>query len=556
MRARLAVVAALLTSWSAACSRPPTQLLVVVETDVPETDFTCVRVHAERVGGDGIGGVDRAFRVPAETRVPFSFGVVPPDGDARARVELVAELRTDDCDAPRAGEAAPLVRRAVRTGFLPEQTLRLPIYLGARCRDVSCADDATCDPGSARCEPVPELEPLTLDPVRPGEELVDAGRRPDAWAAIDAGSFDAGASLDAGAPLDVGAPLDSGPPRDAWLPDAGPGCPTAGTTVGSTIGGGTLLGFSLTASRDGTRGLRGVVLRGTSADWAGAQDLGGGSPGSAYYPPPGSSTGPSGVAFLADATASAVVFGLSPGGIRFSPLFGFSNDISLGGACPSPRCVESIGTDFAVLVGPTSLSLAQVRVSPLGRGATATRVGSVAVASGTTGGGVRPAAAGVLVVYAMAGACYVERWPDFAARGAQLMVPLCTAVDAAELPGGQVGVAWRDPANAVHAAVADAGLAVLGADVVLDASQAEAEPVLASPTRRGFRVSWVDDSASPLVRSAALDTTATVLQNDCAATSGHTLADYRWLQAVRRGDASAVEWAQTRTFYGATFTDP
>jgi hypothetical protein len=535
------ILAALL---GAGCTRPATQLLVVVSTDVADADYRCVRSHVTRVPPEGEGS-SRGHLVPREVQLPYSFGVTPPGGDASRRVEIAVELRTDDCDAPRAGEPAPVVRRVVRTGFLEGVALRVPIFLAASCRDVTCDAASTCDPSSGVCVAVPELAPAELDVVRPGEELADAGRT----SSMDAPALDA--PLPDAPGLDAPGVPDAARP-DAPLPDAGPGCATLASVTGMLPTSGMLVGYSLTASPDGASAIRGLAIVRGSSDWAGAQDVASGSDlGSTYFPPPGTAFGPTGVAYNADASMRIAVFGQS-GRNTVMPLVGFSSDLFPSGRCPSSRCATRFGaTDFAVLTGPSTLVLRRVQVS----GRTASSPTNVPVTSASTNGGVRPAASGVIVSYASGGACFVERWPDFVARSGQVRVDDCTQLDAAELASGEIGIGWTDAAFAVHAAVINTGHTSVGAPIVLDDTQSAEEPVMLSSTDSGFRVSWVEDVGTPMVRSVELDPTLAALATNCAASAADTLDDYRWLGAARRGASTAVEWVSGSEFHGASFSD-
>jgi hypothetical protein len=107
----------------------------------------------------------------------------------------------------------------------------------------------------------------------------------------------------------------------------------------------------------------------------------------------------------------------------------------------------------------------------------------------------------------------------------------------------------------VHVALTDASLSVLNAEAVIDGAQTAQQPAEVNTTSTGFRVTWLDDLATPLLRSVGFDSMGTPLSTDCAATPTHVLANYRQFHAVRRGATSAVEWVQDNDFYGVTFTD-
>lgn len=544
-RRTLALVSSLgLVVALGSCTRNATQLLVEVESDVVSADsYRCVRVEVLRFP---LEPEREAASLPyprSESPVPFSLGVVPPDGDASRRVQLVAEIRADGCDVRTPTEPAPHVRRTIRTGFLAEQTIRIPIFLAERCAGVVCGDEESCSPDTGRCEPIPVIDPAS-PPV-----AVDAGRPP-----LDAGSFDAGA-IDAGAIDARVSGMDSGPRPDAPLPDAGSLCPTSATMVGMRTTGGTLTSFALAASPiDPSVGLRGVVTSGTGADQGAAEAIGAAPNGSDYTGPPGNLTGPAGVTFTRDGTAGMMTFTLF-GSITAYALYGFTTDASVGGRCPSTRCVIGMGSEFAILSGPTNLTLSEITVAPRGRGARGSVTGSAPIASGTTSGGVRPAATGALISWSSGGACTLQHRPDVATAAATLPVPDCTWLDMAALDGGGVGLAWTDSAGAVHTAVTDAALTTLGTATVLDAAQASVEPVLVSASARGYRVTWLDDSAAPLLRSVQLDPTATPLETDCVIGSSDTLEDYQRFQVVRRGPSSAIEWPRGTAYWGTTYTD-
>lgn len=173
------------------CSRPPTQLVGVVETDIPEGDYGCVGIVVSRLdGGDLVPGDRRTFEVPELVRLPFSFGVVPPDGDASRRVQLTAEA-WPDCAAPDAG-GQPIVTRSARTGFLEGQALRVVLFLADRCRGVMCPETQTCEPDTGACVDIPDIPPEDLTPTRPGEEL--SGGDAGTTAGTDAGPIDGGPS--------------------------------------------------------------------------------------------------------------------------------------------------------------------------------------------------------------------------------------------------------------------------------------------------------------------------------------------------------------------------
>lgn len=513
------VVLALLSS----CTRRATQLLAVVETDVMEGAYECIRIEVGRVGPSGTTpGGTAAFLTPEQVTLPFSSGVVPPDGDARARVEVAVEMRTDTCADRVTGEAAPLVRRVVRTGFLPEQTLRLPIFLAGLCQGVTCSDTESCDPLTGMCVAIMDIAPESLSSVAPGDELMDGGT----------------------ITRDTGTPVDATLLPDSPLPDAGATCPTVGTDMGAS-GQSATIAFGLAHSEDGSRGVRSFVF----GNGAGAMGITGGSSlGGGWFAI--GHRGPTGVALLDDGSVGAMTFTHLSGGLRFDAFRGGSSmtNLSIGGACATSRCIAEFDGEFAVLRGPGTLSLVTV-------GTDAVMTGTTPVASGTTQGAVRTAATGVLVSYALGGACHLERWPTLAAMTESVAVPGCASLDMAELPDGRVAVAWIDATNGVQSGIWASPATSVTSTRTLDSAQGAFFSTEVNATATGYRVTWVDDLATPMIRSVSFMGNGTPLTSDCAATSGHTLAEYSMFHAVRRGATSAIEWPVASSFFGVVLTD-
>ncbi len=178
----LVAIAALVATLALGCS-PVTQLLVVVRSDLPASDI--VEVHIAVVAGEpftsepttrqAVVGVGEGL-----VALPFSFGVLPRNGDPTSRVEI--EVSAID------GRGEITVTRLVRTGFSEGRTLAVPVFLGAACRDRMCGEGLTCVDGACVS---PEVPVEDLIPVRPGDELADAARP---------------APADAGVPSTVGFP--------------------------------------------------------------------------------------------------------------------------------------------------------------------------------------------------------------------------------------------------------------------------------------------------------------------------------------------------------------
>lgn len=219
-------IAALLAS----CSKPATQLVVVVDTDyaVPE-ELAEIRARIEAPDGTEVSAASFALTgadQPQPTRfvVPLSFGVVPVDGDASRRLEVIVSGMDP--------EGRRLVVRSARTGFIEGRTLRLPMFLLRSCESVECGEGQTCDEGV--CVPN-EIDPMDLDPVDPGDELDGSIGAVDASDRMDAGA-DGGSGLDAGADAgpggsDAGADGGRGAPRFVRNHAAVTACGAASTDV-------------------------------------------------------------------------------------------------------------------------------------------------------------------------------------------------------------------------------------------------------------------------------------------------------------------------------------
>jgi hypothetical protein len=178
-----------------ACTSQPaaTQVLVTVNSDLRAgSELAEVRVATDAheltfyvLPSSHPGGL--------RTKLPFSFRLVPPNGDASKSVDLEVE-GYDSQQALR-------VRRRVRVGFIPHQTRLLALSLTHDCeaRFLDCEAKAqTCDRGD--CKGV-LIDVETLPSVKPGKELDGIVTLP-AWCStsmcMDAGEtlFDATGGMD------------------------------------------------------------------------------------------------------------------------------------------------------------------------------------------------------------------------------------------------------------------------------------------------------------------------------------------------------------------------
>ncbi len=211
--------ALLALSLAAGCTAGVTEVVVVVDTDLPvpsQLDAIAVTVS------EPVTQPSRAFgAVTGPADLPRTVGVVR-SGGALGPVTVRAE-------GLRAGRT--VVAQEARFDFVDGQTRVLRLDLLAECASVTCGAGQTCARGGCRAVDVgpddllPYEEPLRRRDAGPLGGL-DAGPGRDAGPAMDAGARDAGE--DAGAPMDAGG-------RDAGRRDAGV---EAGTVDAGTMDGG------------------------------------------------------------------------------------------------------------------------------------------------------------------------------------------------------------------------------------------------------------------------------------------------------------------------------
>ncbi len=224
----LTLLFALSCTLAAGCTRRATQLMLVMDSDLDPSLYTCIGIEVARLA-DGRAVMPSqyvSFNIPTQTGLPFSLGVLPPGGDASVRVEIRAEARAVCLDPNTTTMIPPpVVRTVIRAGFASEQTLRLPLFLAELCRGVTCGEGSTCGPTTGVCEPVPNLSSSQLTPVRPGEELLDAALAGDAGAPSDAGTLTDANLIGGQCPLEIDdlTTLADAPPRVFGLTITQPG---------------------------------------------------------------------------------------------------------------------------------------------------------------------------------------------------------------------------------------------------------------------------------------------------------------------------------------------
>jgi len=234
-RARtVAFVAATLAAALGAGCAEPTQLVVVVSTDMTVPDeIDQVRVQVFHVG-EALPTYDNALPLTPGAppvlgfRTLLSFGAGPIDDDPSRRIRVVV-------DAIRAGRT--LFTTEVRTSFARRKRLRLDVYLARRCIEQAarCRMDETCGLYGCVSPDVPvgslpgysgDLTPSGIDP-----------RAGDAGVATDAGgATDAATTPDAGCP-GAGTPCTTGNPCERAETQCPAGAPTC-TVIGPAAAGG------------------------------------------------------------------------------------------------------------------------------------------------------------------------------------------------------------------------------------------------------------------------------------------------------------------------------
>ncbi|WP_236515124.1 hypothetical protein [Sandaracinus amylolyticus] len=201
-RVILACALACAALWGCESDPARTELVVIVDSDVPELDH--VEIHVD-VQGQSVVRETVDLRA---SPLPITFGVISTSGrDRLVRVEAIGL----DGGSPR-------VHAVRRTRFVPGESRVLVVVLEA-----ACADRAPCD-GNLTCR----AGECTDDFVDPSElprydgELPDSGITRVDGSVLDAGPPDAGCMDDAGV---VGRPegcvLDRWPARPVCRGDTG-----------------------------------------------------------------------------------------------------------------------------------------------------------------------------------------------------------------------------------------------------------------------------------------------------------------------------------------------
>jgi hypothetical protein len=140
--------------------------MVVVNSNFePERELAAVVL---RVAGEERARI--AIKADAAPAVPFSFGVLPPSGDAQATVSLEAEALSPD-DVPLACPAR------ARVGFVAGEARLVQLELTRACGTAACACDESQTCRQGECVSA-ELDVRELPAIEPGRELEGRERLP------------------------------------------------------------------------------------------------------------------------------------------------------------------------------------------------------------------------------------------------------------------------------------------------------------------------------------------------------------------------------------------
>lgn len=143
------VTIALTLALSTRCVEPRTELVAVVDSELPRgpgARIQSVRVEVRRGGPSGALRSQRVSTLgdpPGRTRLPLRVGLRESTGDVTAPVwiEALGCAGPNGCDR----DDAVVAQRALVT-FRPEATEEFPLLLASACVGVRCAIDERCAP--------------------------------------------------------------------------------------------------------------------------------------------------------------------------------------------------------------------------------------------------------------------------------------------------------------------------------------------------------------------------------------------------------------------------
>jgi hypothetical protein len=226
--ARIALLLAL--AAVASCTYRATEVLVIVDTDIPVSQQLALRITSRRGAATITSATppDRSFVVgpgDAGAGLPASFAIVPHEGDP---LDSLVTLRVE------AQSGAIALRRTARFRFTPREPTTVRIFLTLRCASAvsgcthasPCTQQDLCEEHGEACGPeglcVPIVTMTTplgdggsprMDAQIPRDtaDVRDAVVPTDTHTTIDAS--DTNVAIDASdsiAPVDVGTPMDVG----------------------------------------------------------------------------------------------------------------------------------------------------------------------------------------------------------------------------------------------------------------------------------------------------------------------------------------------------------
>ena len=131
------------------CADPLTQLVVVLSSDMPQSELEKVDVSVVGPTGAMVLGSTNDFTEPGASDLPLTIGLVL-EGMTEAPVTITTRLTRLD------GE---VLDHTVVTGFTPNETRAVEIQYTRSCVGVPCGEDGRCVSGEC------------VSPTVPGESL-------------------------------------------------------------------------------------------------------------------------------------------------------------------------------------------------------------------------------------------------------------------------------------------------------------------------------------------------------------------------------------------------